>query len=330
MTSQPTRTGEFETIARHFAPLSKGFPGARGLTDDTASLLIGDGNEAVITLDTMVSGVHFLPTDPPDLVARKLLRVNLSDLASTGAAPLIYFLSLSLPSSIVDSWIAVFAGGLADDQTSFGVVLGGGDTTSTPGPLTLSLTAIGEAPRGQALSRAGAQAGQDIYVSGTIGDAALALALIQSDGVEQALRDAPALMARYRLPEPRISLGLSLRGLATAAIDVSDGLVADLGHICRTSAVGAAVDATAVPLSPEARNLLSERGDLSERVFTGGDDYELLFTARPEDASRLLAVSEKLSLPLTRIGRTIEGDSPVLMSESGEIISLATSGWRHF
>ena len=207
MTRQPTRTGEFEIINRYFAPLSQGFAGAHGLTDDTASLLIGDGNEAVITLDTMVSGVHFLPTDPPDLIARKLLRVNLSDLAAAGATPRTYFLSLSLPSSVIDSWIAAFAGGLAADQMSFGVVLGGGDTTSTPGPLTLSLTAIGEAPRGQAISRAGAKPGQDIYVSGTIGDAALALALIQSDGVEQALRDASALMARYRLPEPRVSLG---------------------------------------------------------------------------------------------------------------------------
>jgi len=250
MTDQPNRSGEFEIIGRYFTPLSQGFAGAQGLANDTASLVIGDGNEAVITLDTMVSGVHFLPTDPPDLIARKLLRVNLSDLASAGATPRTYFLSLSLPPSIDDSWIAAFAGGLAADQARFGVVLGGGDTTSTPGPLTLSLTAIGEAPRGQAISRAGAQTGQDIYVSGTIGDAALALALIQSGGVEQALRDIPALMARYRLPEPRVSLGISLRGLATAAIDVSDGLIADLGHICRTSAVGAEVEAATVPLWP--------------------------------------------------------------------------------
>ena len=330
MTRRPIRTGEFETIGKYFAPLSQGFAGAHDLTDDTASLLIGDGNEAVITLDTMVSGVHFFPADPPDLIARKLLRVNLSDLASAGATPRTYFLSLSLPSSIIDSWISAFAGGLAADQVTFGIVLGGGDTTSTPGPLTLSLTAIGEAPRGQAISRAGARPGQDVYVSGTIGDAALALALIQSSSVEQALRDAPALVARYRLPEPRVSLGTSLRGLATAAIDVSDGLVADLGHICRTSAVGAEVEASIVPLSPEAQNLLSKRSDLSERVFAGGDDYELLFTARPEDAENLSAISEKLHVPLTRIGRTIEGDSPVLVSESGKKINLAGAGWRHF
>lgn len=330
MTSQPNRLGEFETIGKHFAPLSQNFSGAHGLVDDTASLLIGDGNEAVVTLDTMVSGVHFLPTDPPDSIARKLLRVNLSDLASAGATPRAYFLSLSLPSSILDSWIAAFAGGLAVDQAIFGVALGGGDTTSTPGALTLSLTAIGEAPQGQALSRAGAQAGQDIYVSGTIGDAALAIALVQSGDVEKALSEAPALMARYRLPEPRVTLGTSLRGLATAVIDVSDGLVADLGHICRTSAVGATVEAAKVPLSPEAQRLLSDRADLTECVFTGGDDYELLFTARPEDAGKISALSKTLNLPLTRIGRTINGDSAVLVSESGEIMQLADAGWRHF
>ena len=330
MTNQPARTGEFEIIDKYFAPLSQGFDGAHGLTNDTASLLIGDGNEAVITLDTMVSGVHFLPTDPPDLIARKLLRVNLSDLASAGAIPRTYFLSLSLPPSILDSWIAAFADGLAADQAIFGIVLGGGDTTSTPGPLTLSLTAVGETPRGQALSRSGAQAGQDIYVSGTIGDAALALALIQTGNAEQVLRDEPALLARYQLPEPRVSLGTSLRGLATAAIDVSDGLVADLGHICRTSAVGAEVEAAKVPLSPEARNFLSKQADLAECVFTGGDDYELLFTARRENAADLSALSEKLSLPLTRIGRTIEGESPILLTASGEIMDLADTGWRHF
>jgi len=330
MTRRPIRTSEFETIGKYFAPLSQGFAGAHDLTDDTASLLVGYENEAVITLDTMVSGVHFLPTDPPDLIARKLLRVNLSDLASAGATPRTYFLSLCLPSSIIDSWISAFAGGLEADQVTFGIVLGGGDTTSTPGPLTLSLTAIGEAPRGQAISRAGARPGQDVYVSGTIGDAALALALIQSSSVEQALRDAPALVARYRLPEPRVSLGTSLRGLATAAIDVSDGLVADLGHICRNSAVGAEVEAATVPLSPEAQNLLAKRTDLSERIFVGGDDYELLFTARPEDAENLSAISEKLHVPLTRIGRIIEGDRPVLVSESGKKINLAGAGWCHF
>ena len=330
MTSHPARTGEFETIDRFLAPLSEGFPGARGLTDDTASLLIGEGNEAIISMDTMVSGVHFLPTDPPDLIARKLLRVNLSDLASAGATPRTYFLSLSLPSSIGDSWVMTFAEGLAIDQTLYNVVLGGGDTTSTPGPLTLSLTAIGELPQGKAITRSGAQVGQDIYVSGTIGDAALALALIQATGAEQALVDAPALMARYQLPEPRVSLGISLRGLATSSADISDGLMADLGHICRTSSVAAEIVASSVPLSEEARKLLADQSDLSKCVFSGGDDYELLFTARPEDAENIAEISENLDLPLTRVGRTIEGEIPVLMSDSGEIINLANAGWCHF
>ena len=326
----PTRGNEFETIDRFFAPLSRGFAGARGLTDDTASLSIRDGNEAVITLDTMVSGVHFLPTDPPDLIARKLLRVNLSDLASAGATPRTYFLSLSLPSSIDDVWIGAFADGLAADQAIFGIALGGGDTTSTPEALTLSITAIGEVPRGQAITRAGARAGEDIYVSGTIGDAALALALIQAGGAEQALKDAPALVARYRLPEPRVALGGSLRGLATAAIDVSDGLIADLDHICQISSVGAEVDAASVPLSPDARNVLAKQDALSERIYTGGDDYELLFTVKPENTRKIGALSASLGLPLTRIGQTVEGNRSVLKSASGEDVNLISAGWRHF
>jgi thiamine-monophosphate kinase len=330
MRKKPARTGEFETIEKYFAPLSQGFAGARGLNDDTASLIISNGNEAVITLDTMVSGVHFLSTDPPDLVARKLLRVNLSDLASAGATPRAYFISLSVPPSILDSWIASFANGLAADQKKFNIVLGGGDTTSTPGPITLSLTALGEAPMGRALTRSGAQVGQDIYVSGTIGDAALALALIQTGGVDQVIMNEPDLLARYRLPEPRVSLGTALRDLATSAIDVSDGLMADLAHICETSAVGAEVAAATVPLSPQARNLVSKNSDLSRCVFAGGDDYELLFTATPENAGDIAVLSEKLCLPLTWIGRTTKGDGPKLLSETGEIIDLVDAGWRHF
>jgi len=330
MTRQSSRTGEFDTIEKFLAPLCVGFPGARGLTDDTASLVISDGHEAVITLDTMVSGVHFLPTDPPDLIARKLMRVNLSDLASAGATPRTYFLSLSLPSSIGDNWIKAFAEGLWVDQNIYSVVLGGGDTTSTPGPLTLSLTAIGEIPKGQAITRGGAQVGQDIYVSGTIGDAALALVLIQTKGVKQVQADAPSLLAYYQLPEPRVSLGLLLLGLATSAADISDGLMADLGHICRASGVGAEILSSSVPLSDEAHKLISEQSELSNCVYSGGDDYELLFTAHPKDAEKIMAISEKLNLPITRVGRTIKGELPVLLSDSGEIMDLSSSGWRHF
>ena len=330
MARQPSRTGEFDTIDKFFAPLCEGFPGARGLTDDTASLVISDDHEAVITMDTMVSGVHFLATDPPDLIARKLMRVNLSDLASAGATPRTYFLSLSLPPSIDDNWVRSFAEGLSVDQNSYNVVLGGGDTTSTPGPLTLTLTAIGEVPKGQVITRKGAQAGQDIYVSGTIGDAALALALIQTTGVEQVQAGAPSLMARYQLPEPRVSLGVLLLGVATSAADISDGLMADLGHICRTSGVGAEIRSSSVPLSDEARKLLAEQSELSNCVYSGGDDYELLFTARSEDAERITAISETLNMPITRIGCAIKGESPVLLSDSGEIIELSSSGWRHF
>lgn len=330
MTNRTRQTGEFETIDRYFAPLTKGFEGAQGLANDTANLTISDGYDAVVTLDTMVAGVHFLPNDPADTIARKLLRVNLSDLASSGAVPKTYFLSLSLPSEISNEWIACFTDGLAADQKIFDVTLGGGDTTSTPGPLSLSLTAIGEAPRDKTIVRSGASAGEDIYVSGTIGDAALALAIIETEGPEQALKMAPALVSRYRIPEPRVLLGPRIRDLATACIDISDGLIADIGHICRASAVGAEITASNVPLSDEGQRILSQHPDWSERPFTGGDDYELLFTVCPEDTDKVSALSGELKLPLTRIGRIISGDSPKLLADSGEAISLAKTGWRHF
>jgi thiamine-monophosphate kinase len=281
-------------------------------------------------MDTMVAGVHFLPDDPADLVARKLLRVNLSDLAASGATPLTYFLSLSLPASVTGDWIADFASGLATDQRIFGIALSGGDTTSTPGPVTLSLTAIGEVPAGQAIRRASATPGEDIYVSGTIGDAALALVLMRKDGVEAALARAPALVARYRLPEPRVALGPALRGIATAAIDISDGLFADLGHICETSGIGAEVSFSAVPLSEAAARQLAGDPQLSEQIVTGGDDYELLFCARPEDAPRIAELARSLGLPITPIGRTTTGTAPLVKAASGEAMSLKSPGWRHF
>ena len=258
------------------------------------------------------------------------MRVNLSDLASSGATPRTYFVSLSLPPSVNEEWIAAFAGGLAADQEEFKVTLGGGDTTSTPGPLTLSLTAIGEGPKGRGLARSGAAPGEDIYVSGTLGDAALALALIETIGVEQALQEAPGLVARYRLPEPQVTLGPALIGLATSAIDISDGLGADLAHICETSLVGAVVEEAVIPRSEQARLCLDEHPDWSNRVYSGGDDYELLFTSVPENAGKISTLAEDLGVSLTRIGRTEEGDNPVLLAESGQKMDLRKSGWRHF
>jgi thiamine-monophosphate kinase len=324
------RPGEFEAIARWFAPLAEREPGALGLTDDAAVLAPAPGNAFVLTVDMLVAGVHFLPDDPPDLVARKLLRVNLSDLAAMGAVPRAYFLAVALPRDVDAAWFDAFAAGLAADQREFGVTLAGGDTTGTPGPLTLSLTALGELPVDTAVRRSGAHAGDEIYVSGTIGDAALALEAIAG---RAAVPDAAArdhLIGRYRLPTPRTTLGPALRGLASAMIDVSDGLLADLGHICETSSVAAEVDFAAVPLSPAAAALLAADPALAGIVVSGGDDYELLFTAPPAARAAIAALAARTGVPATRIGAIAAGQGVTLRDAAGRALTPARAGWQHF
>jgi thiamine-monophosphate kinase len=322
--------GEFDLIDRYFAPLTRSLSGAANLTDDTASVPISVGHEAVLTMDTMVAGVHFFPDDPAGDVARKLLRVNLSDLASACARPLTYFLAMSLPAGTEEGWVADFASGLEEDQEIFGVALSGGDTTVTPGPVTLSLTAMGETPTGKVKRRSTAQPGQDIYVSGTIGDAALAFHQIESEGLAAVMARSPMLVERLRRPEPRVGLGLRLRDLATAMVDISDGLVADLGHICDASEVGAVLELARVPLSPHVAELIEGDPSLAERAITGGDDYELLFTALPEDAEALATLADDLDVPLCLIGQTTEDTKVTIRSLSGEIMSLERAGWQHF
>jgi thiamine-monophosphate kinase len=316
--------GEFEFIARRLRPLATA-RGALALTDDAALLDPSPGQQLVLAKDAMVAGVHFLPDDPPGQIAQKLLRVNLSDLAAMGAAPIGYLLALARPREITDEWLAEFCSGFAADNAAFGVALLGGDTVSTPGPLTLSLTAIGEVPRGAALLRGGARPGDDVWVSGTLGDAALGLKVLRGelDPVEPARA---ALIERYRLPQPRLALGQALRGIASAVIDISDGLVADLGHILEVSGAGAELSADALPLSAAARDLPGAR----DAALSGGDDYELLFTAPPERRGAIEALSSQLDLPLTRIG-TIQADPGVhVLDITGRELPVAKAGWQHF
>ena len=282
MAADPTLPGEFELIARYFAPLAAGNAGALGLKDDAGLVTPSPGCTQVVTTDTLVEGVHFLTADPARTVARKLLRVNLSDLAAMGARPLCYLLALSLSETAEAGWVEDFAAGLGADQQGFGVVLVGGDTTATPGPTNLTLTALGEVPSGEELRRSTARIGDSVYVSGTIGDAALGLRSLQGGLAGLAEAAAAALAERYRLPIPRVSLGSALRRLASAAIDVSDGLIADIGHVCEASGVAARLERARLPLSDAAAMAVAADPASFDLVLAGGDDYELAFTARPE------------------------------------------------
>jgi thiamine-monophosphate kinase len=316
--------GEFEFIARRLRPLATA-RAALDLTDDAALLDPAPGRQLVLTKDAMVGGVHFLPDDPPGQIAQKLLRVNLSDLAAMGAAPLGYLLALARGEGISDAWLGEFCAGLAADNAAFGISLLGGDTVSTPGPLTLSLTAIGEAPAGAALLRGGAQPGDDVWVSATLGDAALGLKVLQ--GELAVTDDARAwLIERYRLPQPRLALGNALRGIANAAIDISDGLVADLGHVLEVSRVGAELRADALPLSAAARDLPGAR----DAALAGGDDYELLFTAPPKRRVEIEALARELDLPLTRIGAIHADPGLHVLDQKGQELRIRKAGWQHF
>ncbi len=320
---------EFALIARHFRPLAAAAPGALALSDDAALLEPPAGRTLVLAADAMVAGVHFLPDDPPETIGRKLLRVNLSDLAAMGAAPLGYLMTTALSPATGDAWLAAFSAGLAEDQARFGCFLLGGDTVSTTGPVTLSLTIIGSVAPGAALRRTGARAGDELWVSGTIGDGALGLLALT--GRLAALSEAgrAALAARYRLPEPRLALGAALAGLATACMDVSDGLVQDVGHLTRAAGLSAVIEAAAVPLSEAAREAVAAEPSLLSRCLTGGDDYELAFAAPPGAAAALREAASAAGVAITRIGRFVAGEGVTVTGPDGAPMTFARGGWSH-
>jgi thiamine-monophosphate kinase len=326
MAARGRMPGEFAAIARYFRPLAT-HPGSFGLKDDLAWLAPRFGRRLVLKTDAIVVGVHTLPGDPPDLIARKALRVNLSDLAGKGARPLGYMLALVLPADTKAAWLERFAAGLGADQKEFGIPLLGGDLTSTPGPPTISITAIGEAQAGKPLLRGGARRGDAVFVSGTIGDAALGLLALKGRLPGLAPSHRRFLAARYHLPEPRLALGRAIAPLATAAMDVSDGLVADLGHIGAASGCGAEIDLTAVPASPAAQEA-GERHTLAR--LTGGDDYELLFTAPLKAEAGLRAAARKTGVSLTRIGRIVARPGVRVLGPDGAEVPINTGGWQHF
>ena len=311
---------EFSLIARHFRPLAG--PGSLDLRDDAALLTPPPGKQLVLTADAMVAGVHFLPDDPPDQFGQKLLRVNLSDLAAKGATPLGYLMTVSTPQTTPDVWFAGFAAGLARDQITYGCTLLGGDTSSTPGPISLSLTIIGTVTPGLSVHRFGASAGDGIWVTGTIGDGALGLQVALGK-----LTDPTGfLLDRYRLPQPRV--GLAIGGIASAGMDVSDGLVQDLGHMCRASGLAAEIEAELVPASDAAR---AAGPDWLTARLTGGDDYELLLAVPPAQETALRQAAATAGIPVTRIGTFHSGAPEVMVrGPGGKPLALDKGGWSHF
>ncbi len=324
--------GEFELIRRHFAPLAKSVPGALDLTDDACVLSPPLGEELVLSADALVAGIHFLATDPADLIARKMLRVNLSDLAAKGARPIGYLMTLAFDSSIDEEWVARFVAGLAADQAEFGVALLGGDTVLTPGPLTLSLTAIGAVPAGNALRRNGARSGHRIVVTGTIGDGYLGLRVLRGDFAELSLANRCHLIDRYRLPQPRVALGIALgRGrLAGAGMDISDGLLGDLAHLCDSSGCGAIVSTAMLPLSAGASELVADDPDLLRQLMTGGDDYELLLAVPPAALSEVQEMARDSGTAAVDLGAFVPETGIKVVDRDGSPMEIAATGFTHF
>lgn len=321
--------GEFDLIARYLAPLSAAAPGAFGLCDDAAIVPVPPGEDLVVTTDAMIEGVHFLARDGAERIARKLLRVNLSDLAAKGAKALGYQLILGLPGPPDEAWLEQFCEGLRRDQEAFGFPLYGGDTVRSPGGITLGVTAFGTLPAGSVLRRSGARAGDDLYVTGSIGDAALGL----ETKLNHRLFSSAAMLffeSRLHIPTPRLAMGQGLRGLAHAALDVSDGLVQDAGHIAAQSGVRVVIEAAAVPLSLATRQAVQDDPDLLDVVLTGGDDYELLFTVSPTQASQIAALSRSVGLAATRIGRLEAGQGVEVLDQAGCPLTLRRAGFQHF
>jgi thiamine-monophosphate kinase len=325
-----SRPGEFELIERYFRPLA-GDPGAVSLTDDAAVYNPPGGEEVVLKADLIAEHIHFFPDDPPRSIAHKALRVNLSDLAAKGATPVGYLLSLALKPDWTEDWIAGFASGLAADQARYGVTLFGGDTSRAAGGTVVSVAAFGRAPVGAIVRRAGAKPGDIVFVSGTIGDAALGLRVrLGTIDSMPAGKSADHLLDRYLHPQPRVELAPVIRRFATASLDVSDGLVGDFAHICKQSGVGGEIDADAVPLSAGAKALVASDPTALATVLTGGEDFEILATVRASDADHFAEAAAEAGVPVTPIGRVVEGSGPPVVLRREGPIRLDQFGYTHF
>jgi thiamine-monophosphate kinase len=327
--------GEEALIAEFWAPLSIGFDGAFDLKDDCALLAPPPGTELVVTTDAVIAGVHFFPDEDPGAVAWKALAVNVSDLIAKGAAPFAYLMSIALPQMPDHAWLEKFTSGLRAAQERFGCRLAGGDTDRTPGPLSVSITAFGTVPAGSMVRRATARPGDLVYVSGSIGDAALGLALRRDPAMRERLglddADCRMLAGKFSRPQPPVALAQDVRACASAAMDISDGLIKDFERLCRTAGAGGRIEVPRVPLSDAARAVLAAGGTSLADLVTGGEDYQVLATIPPEHCAEFERRAEQSGTRVTRIGViTAREDGIVATDADGGAIAFDKTGWDHF
>jgi thiamine-monophosphate kinase len=332
MAAHDETSAEQRLIARYFRPLATA-PCAFGLDDDAAIVTPPPGCDLVLTTDGVIAGVHFFPDDPPEKIARKALRMKLSDLAAKGARPVGFLLSIALPAAIDEAWIAGFAAGLGEDIKHYGCPLFGGDTDHTPGPLSVSISAFGAVPHGKMVRRSTAKSGDSVVVTGTIGDAALGVLIRRDASLAKKWRLPDAMSAhlvqRYLLPEPRNALAEAVLHHASAAMDVSDGLAGDLTKLCQASGVAAYIDAARVPLSDAACAAVGAESALIETVLTGGDDYEILLTLAPDKLQTFRAAAQAAGVPVAEIGLVTAGQGSRFIRD-GKALSFARASYSHF
>ena len=329
-----TRPGEFELIRRYFAPLAS-HPGSLALTDDASVYAPAKGNELVLTKDMLAADIHFFADDPPEAIAAKALRVNLSDLAAKGAVPTAYLLGLGLPDNWTNEWLERFCCGLSGDQSVFDISLVGGDTIRTGNGLQISITAIGEVPEGTAVRRNGARPGDVIFVSGTIGDAAAGLKDRLDPDFKRRMgftaEEERHILDRYLLPRPRVKLAPAIRAHASAAMDVSDGLLADAEHLAKASQVDIALELGTVPVSPAMTRIAETDDELFLSCLNGGDDYEILATVPERKAESFEQSAVEAGCSVTRIGTVVQGSGQLKVTRNGAFLEPSEQhGFRHF
>lgn len=326
-------TSEEELIRTYLAPLARANEGAFGLRDDCAIFSPTPGTDLVISTDAIAAGVHFFPDDRPEDIAWKALAVNLSDLAASAATPRVYQMALSFPDAPTHAFMERFASGLAEAQSAFNIVLSGGDTDRRPGPMTITITVIGDVPAGVRLTRDGARPGDALFVTGTVGDAACGLKLRRGDEAAcdwpLASNERAELIARYLRPQPRLDIAPLLRRVATAAMDLSDGLAKDLGRLAAASSAGASIEYALLPISKAVSRLAGADTSIEQLVLSGGDDYELLFSASREREAEIRTLAATAGTNVTRIGWVSQSPGLILRTPDGDR-PLVPAGWEHF